>query len=135
MRVLIINLDENAVSKCRNLKIMLNKNLSSPMGSLMPGKAVNRGHCKSMQETEHKRKRASRTTPRESEVLRLVLLGYTNKDIAQHLGISDYTARDHVSALLKKNEVKNRAQLVALHVALPRKRKPRLPPTSDGLYR
>jgi DNA-binding NarL/FixJ family response regulator len=72
---------------------------------------------------ERKRKRLTRPTPREREVLQLVLLGYTNKDIAQHLGISDYTARDHVSALLKKNEVKNRAQLLALHVALPRKKK------------
>ncbi|WP_296183535.1 LuxR C-terminal-related transcriptional regulator [Pseudomonas sp. UBA1879] len=80
------------------------------------------------------RQRASRATPRECEVLKLVLLGYTNKDIAQQLGISDYTARDHVSALLKKNEVKNRAQLMALHVVLPRKRKTRLPPTFDGLY-
>ena len=80
------------------------------------------------------RQRASRATPRECEVLKLVLLGYTNKDIAQQLGISDYTARDHVSALLKKNEVKNRAQLMALHVVLPRKLKTWLPPTFDGLY-
>lgn len=72
---------------------------------------------------ERKRKRLSRATPREREVLQLVLLGYTNKDIAQQLGISDYTARDHVSALLKKNGVKNRAQLMALHVAFPRKKK------------
>lgn len=88
-----------------------------------------------MQERQHTRKRANRTTPREGEVLRLVLLGYTNKDIAQQLGISGYTARDHVSALLKKSEVKNRAQLMALHVASPRKRRTRLAPTSDGLYR
>lgn len=105
------------------------------MGSLMPRKATNRGHYKPMQEREHKRKRASRTTPRESEVLKLVLLGYTNKDIAQQLGISDYTARDHVSALLKKNEVKSRAQLMALHVAVTRKQKTQLTPTFDGLCR
>lgn len=104
------------------------------MGSLMPGMAMRRGHYTSMQEREHKRERANITTPRESEVLKLVLLGYTNKDIAQQLGISDYTARDHVSALLKKSEVKNRAQLMALHVALPCKRRTRLTPTSDGLY-
>ncbi|WP_346832202.1 LuxR C-terminal-related transcriptional regulator [Pseudomonas abietaniphila] len=84
---------------------------------------------------ERKRKRLTKTTPRECEVLQLVLLGYTNKDIAQQLGISDYTARDHVSALLKKNEVKNRAQLLALHVASSRKKKTPTPPTFDGLYR
>lgn len=98
------------------------------MVSLMPGMAINRGHTKSMQAKEHKRKRASRVTPRECEVLRLVLLGYTNKDIAQHLGISNYTARDHVSALLKKNEVSNRAQLLALHVVGPRKQKKPISP-------
>ncbi|MDH0747580.1 LuxR C-terminal-related transcriptional regulator [Pseudomonas sp. GD03842] len=76
-----------------------------------------------MQEREHTRKRPGRTTPREFEVLKLVLLGYSNKDIAQQLGISDYTARDHVSALLKKNQVKNRAQLIALHVSGSRKKK------------
>lgn len=75
-----------------------------------------------MHEREHKRKRARRATPRESEVLQLVLKGYTNKDIAQQLGISDYTARDHVSALLKKNEVRNRAQLLALYVPVARKK-------------
>ena len=87
-----------------------------------------------MQEGNSMRHRANRATPRECEVLKLVLLGFTNKDIAHHLGISDYTARDHVSALLKKNEVKNRAQLMALHVAAPRKRATRSPPTFDGLY-
>lgn len=76
-----------------------------------------------MQEPKYKRKRPVRPTPREHEVLRLVLLGFTNKDIALHLGISDYTARDHVSALLKKNQVKSRAQLLALHVTAPRKQK------------
>jgi DNA-binding NarL/FixJ family response regulator len=76
-----------------------------------------------MIEMERKRKRPGRATPREREVLSLVLLGFTNKDIAQQLGISDYTARDHVSALLKKNEVKNRAQLMALHVPTPREKK------------
>lgn len=70
-----------------------------------------------------KRKRRTRATPREREVLKLVLMGYTNNDIAQQLGISGYTARDHVCALLRKNEVKNRAQLVAMHVPPPREKK------------
>jgi DNA-binding NarL/FixJ family response regulator len=76
-----------------------------------------------MLEEERKRKRLNKATPREQEVLLLLLEGHTNKDIAQRLGISDYTARDHVSALLRKNEVKNRAQLIALHITAPRKKK------------
>jgi DNA-binding NarL/FixJ family response regulator len=80
-----------------------------------------------MLEEERKRKRLNKATPREQEVLLLLLQGHTNKDIAQRLGISDYTARDHVSALLRKNEVRNRAQLIALHITAPRKKK-LLPP-------
>ena len=76
-----------------------------------------------MLEEERKRKRLNKATPREQEVLLLLLEGHTNKDIAQRLGISDYTARDHVSALLRKNEVKNRTQLIALHITAPRKKK------------
>jgi DNA-binding NarL/FixJ family response regulator len=76
-----------------------------------------------MLEEERKRKRLNKATPREQEVLILLLQGHTNKDIAQRLGISDYTARDHVSALLRKNEVKNRTQLIALHITASRKKK------------
>uniref|UniRef100_UPI004038A29B response regulator transcription factor n=1 Tax=Pseudomonas bambusae TaxID=3139142 RepID=UPI004038A29B len=125
----------NIQFKCKKDKLTLNKRPSTPMGSLVPGKASTKSDIKSMQEGEPMRKRANRATPREYEVLQLVLLGYTNKDIAQRLGISDYTARDHVSALLKKNDVKNRTQLMALHVVVPRKRKTQVPPTFDGLFR
>jgi len=88
-----------------------------------------------MIEEQRKRRPLKKTTPREQEVLQLVLQGHTNKAIAQRLGISDYTARDHVSSLLRKNEVRNRAQLMALHVSAPRKKKTGNTPTSDGLFR
>lgn len=68
-----------------------------------------------MSEHERKRRRAQGPTPRQLQVLVLVLLGYTNQDIAVRLGISGCTARDHVSALLKKSGVRNRLQLVALY--------------------
>lgn len=74
-----------------------------------------------MLEGQGKQQRAARVTRREREVLHLVIQGCTNKDIAQRLGISDYTARDHVSALLRKAGVKNRAQLIACYLPAPRK--------------
>ncbi|MEQ7919338.1 LuxR C-terminal-related transcriptional regulator [Xanthomonas sp. WHRI 1810A] len=74
-----------------------------------------------MLEVQGKRQRAARVTQRERQVLQLVVQGCTNKDIAQQLGISDYTARDHVSSLLRKTGVKNRAQLIASYLPAPRK--------------
>ncbi len=52
-------------------------------------------------------------TRRESDVLQLLLLGKTNKQIALDLNISDYTVRDHVSALLRKRGVRTRMELIA----------------------
>jgi DNA-binding NarL/FixJ family response regulator len=54
-----------------------------------------------------------RVTRRERDVLSLLLRGKTNKQIAEALNMSGYTARDHVSALLKKCGVKTRAELMA----------------------
>jgi DNA-binding NarL/FixJ family response regulator len=53
-------------------------------------------------------------TLRESDVLRLLLLGKTNKQIALDLQISDYTVRDHVSALLRKHGTRSRSTLMAV---------------------
>lgn len=51
-------------------------------------------------------------TPRQRDVLRLLLLGNTNKTIAQHLALSDNTVKIHVSAVLHAIGADNRAQAV-----------------------
>lgn len=53
-------------------------------------------------------------TRREYEVLELMAEGLTNPDIAARLTISRSTARAHVSHILSKLEVSNRAEAVAL---------------------
>ncbi len=53
-------------------------------------------------------------TPRESEVLTLLVEGLTNPEIAERLTISRSTARAHVSNILSKLGVSNRAEAVAL---------------------
>jgi PAS domain-containing protein len=53
-----------------------------------------------------------RLTPRETEVLALLLRGLENKNIAGQLGIAEQSAKEHVSALLAKFDVPNRASLV-----------------------
>ena len=56
---------------------------------------------------------AAALTPREDEVLRLVAEGRTNHDIATALEISDATVKFHMSNILAKLHLENRAQAVA----------------------
>jgi DNA-binding CsgD family transcriptional regulator len=56
----------------------------------------------------------SRLTPREREVLDLLVTGATNKTIAIALFITEKTASVHVSNLLAKFGVTNRGEAAAL---------------------
>ena len=53
-------------------------------------------------------------TTREREVLGLLVEGFTNQEIADHITVSLSTARAHVSNILSKLGVSNRAEAVAL---------------------
>jgi NarL family two-component system response regulator LiaR len=53
-------------------------------------------------------------TAREREVLALLVEGLTNPEIAERLTVSRSTARAHVSHILSKLNVSNRAEAVAL---------------------
>jgi DNA-binding NarL/FixJ family response regulator len=55
-----------------------------------------------------------RLTARERQVLELVARGYQNARVAQHLGLSDKTIRNHISAILAKLPAATRAEAVAL---------------------
>ena len=55
-----------------------------------------------------------RLTEREREVLDLVARGYPNVRVARHLGVSEKTVRNHVSAILAKLPAATRAEAVAL---------------------
>jgi DNA-binding NarL/FixJ family response regulator len=54
---------------------------------------------------------SSRLTPRQHGVLRLLLKGYSNKEIARELNLSPYTVKIHVSALLRSFSVQKRSGL------------------------
>lgn len=50
-------------------------------------------------------------TPREKDVLALVTQGFTNREIAEHLFLSEGTVRNVLSVIMDKLNVKNRTQL------------------------
>ena len=60
------------------------------------------------------KKSAEPLTPREEEVLRLIGLGTTSKEIAQQLKISVFTVGNHRRSLCKKLDVHSTAALVAI---------------------
>ena len=55
-------------------------------------------------------------TPREGEVLALLVQGLTNPEIAERLVVSRSTAAAHVSSILSKLGVTNRAEAIALAI-------------------
>ncbi len=55
---------------------------------------------------------ASLLTPRETEILRLVLLGKDNQNIAAELSLAPGTVKVHVHNILKKSQKANRQELI-----------------------
>ncbi|WP_274364412.1 LuxR C-terminal-related transcriptional regulator [Paenibacillus thermotolerans] len=52
-------------------------------------------------------------SPRERDVLRLMMKGSNNREIADELFISEHTVKNHVTSLFHKLEVSDRAQAIA----------------------
>ena len=62
-------------------------------------------------EEDRRASEAFHLTPREVEVLAFVLRGLENKEIGAQLGLAEQSVKEHVSALLQKFAVHNRAAL------------------------
>jgi len=75
-----------------------------------------------------------KVTRREEEVLRGILRGFANKEIAGDLNLSERTVKFHVSSLLSKFRVRGRMELVreASRFANWAMTKPGLPATRGG---
>jgi len=58
--------------------------------------------------------RLSNLTPRETELLKLIVAGYPNKNIASELGISIKTVENHRASLMAKTGALNAADLVRM---------------------
>ena len=53
-------------------------------------------------------------TPREAQILRMLEMGLSNRNIADHLGIAIHTVKNHVHSLLTKLGVSSRVEAAAL---------------------
>src|SRR5512135_491609 len=56
-------------------------------------------------------------SPREKDVLKLVVQGQSNKEIGAALNLSDITVRNYISNMLDKLELSNRVELAAFATA------------------
>lgn len=65
-------------------------------------------------ESEDARERLGRLTPREAEVLRLVVKGNTNKGIARALGISRRTVETHRARIMHKTHATSLPELIRI---------------------
>jgi DNA-binding NarL/FixJ family response regulator len=59
----------------------------------------------------HRENALARLTPTQIKVLRGVHSGYLNKQIAFELGIAEATVKAHMTALMRKLNVRNRTQV------------------------
>jgi DNA-binding CsgD family transcriptional regulator len=55
-------------------------------------------------------------TTRELETVRLITSGFSNREIAQAMGISEHTAKFHVANCARKMGVNRRAEIVAMAI-------------------
>jgi DNA-binding NarL/FixJ family response regulator len=72
-------------------------------------------HALRQMQPSHSAAGASRNfglSSREMEVIALIVAGYTNKDLARKLGISENTAKHHLTNVFDKLGVSNRLELV-----------------------
>ncbi|HYK98967.1 MAG TPA: PAS domain-containing protein [Candidatus Acidoferrales bacterium] len=60
---------------------------------------------------ERRSRRGRRLTDRQSEILGLISEGLENKEIGRRLGLTEQAVKEHVSALLRRLSVRNRAGL------------------------
>jgi two-component system response regulator FixJ len=83
-------------------------------------KAIERNLDDRRQRAAHNniRDRLNRLTPREREVMDLVVMGKLNKQIAAELGVSFKTVEVHRARVMQKMEAASLAELVRMHAEL-----------------
>jgi PAS domain S-box-containing protein len=75
-----------------------------------------RGYFQKQKQTHNVKNRLETLTPREREVMSLIIDGETNKSAAFELGISTKTVELHRSNMMKKMKAKNLADLLNMNL-------------------
>lgn len=70
------------------------------------GKAFNKLSFINEEQVEHK------LSKREIEVLEQLSIGWSTKEMASNMGISEFTARDYIASAMRKMNVRHRAQAI-----------------------
>ena len=70
------------------------------------------GHCPKVALPDRNDAKTQRLTPRQCEVLDLLCEGLSNKMIAKRMGLSEFTVRGHVQAVLGLLGVQSRSQVM-----------------------
>lgn len=81
-------------------------------GIYVPPEAVNFADNALPQRAAPRSEDYAALTPRQREVMQLMLMGHSNKAICKHLSISENTVKVHVSAVLRALGAENRTQAV-----------------------
>ena len=57
-----------------------------------------------------------RLTPRERQICEALAKGLTNRQLAEELGITEHTARNHARAIFRTLQVHTRGELIARYL-------------------
>jgi len=57
-----------------------------------------------------------RLTPREREICKALAKGFTNRQLAEELGITEHTVRNHARAIFRTLQVHTRGQVIAWYL-------------------
>ena len=114
--ILSVNQSEEDIHRCMEAGVLgfLPKSVTN-LDLMSAIRTVNKGDTffpPNIQERIEEYERREKLTPRELEVLELLVAGYANKEIADKLNIATRTVKLHVGHILSKMEVLDRTQAV-----------------------